>query len=103
HSTLERKRGVRVQCPCSFLRFPMPQYPILADAELKGKRVLLRAGFDVPMEKGKVVDTSRVEAILPTMRHILDAGASLVIMAHQGRPKSKDDLEFSQQPLVAIL
>ncbi|MDD3897200.1 MAG: phosphoglycerate kinase [Candidatus Peribacteraceae bacterium] len=75
----------------------------LVDATLKGKRVLLRAGFDVPLEGGKVVDTSRIEALLPTMRFILKAGASLVIMAHQGRPKGKPDPAFSQQPLVPIL
>ena len=75
----------------------------LSQANLKGKRVLLRAGFDVPMEDGKVVDTSRIEAIVPTMKHILDAGASLVIMAHQGRPGGKPDPAFSQKPLVPVL
>ncbi len=74
----------------------------IREAKLKGKRVLLRAGFDVPLEKGKVADASRIKAILPTMRHILDAGASLVIMAHQGRPKGVDPA-FSQKPLVPVL
>jgi phosphoglycerate kinase len=78
-------------------------YRTLKEAELKGKRVLLRAGFDVPMEAGKVVDTSRIEALVPTMKHILEAGASLVILAHQGRPKGKPDPAFSQKPLVPIL
>jgi len=78
-------------------------YPLLKDADLKGKKVLLRAGFDVPMEDGKVVDTSRVEAIVPTMKYILDQGASLIVMAHQGRPKAKKVAELSQKPLVPIL
>lgn len=82
----------------------MEKYRLLKDAKLKGKRVLLRAGFDVPMEGGKVLDTSRIEAILPTMRHILNEGASLIIMAHQGRPKGGGfELEFSQKPLVPVL
>ena len=81
----------------------MPNYPVLADADMKGKRVLLRAGFDVPMEGGKVMDTERIAAVLPTMKYILDAGASLIIMSHQGRPKGKPLPEFSQKPIVSIL
>ncbi|TSC79646.1 MAG: phosphoglycerate kinase [Candidatus Peregrinibacteria bacterium Gr01-1014_25] len=78
-------------------------YRTLDQAQLGGKRVLLRAGFDVPVEGGVVTDTSRIEAILPTMRFILDHGASLVIMAHQGRPKDAPDPAFSQKPLVPVL
>lgn len=81
----------------------MAAYPTLSDANLAGKRVLLRAGFDVPVADGKVEDPTRVAAIVPTMRRILDAGASLVILAHQGRPKGKPDPEFTQKPLVATL
>jgi len=79
------------------------KYPALDKAKLKGKRVLLRAGFDVPMEHGAVKDPSRIEAIVPTMRHILDAGASLIILAHQGRPKGERVPDMSQRPLVLVL
>lgn len=79
------------------------QYPLLKDAKMKGKKVLLRAGFDVPMEGGKVTDTSRIEAILPTMQAILKGGAALIIMAHQDRPKGERVPEMSQKPLVSIL
>ncbi len=75
----------------------------LNDASLKGKRVLLRAGFDVSIENGKVMDTERIEALLPTMNHILTAGASLIILSHQGRPKGKPVPEFSQKPIVPLL
>lgn len=78
-------------------------YPLLKDAPLRGKRVLVRAGFDVPIEGGKVVDTSRITALLPTMQMILKGGASLILMAHQGRPKDKSDPAFSQKPLVPVL
>lgn len=78
-------------------------YPTLANADLAGKKVLLRAGFDVPIENDAVEDASRIEALVPTMRHILDAGASLIIMAHQGRPKGKADPEFTQKPIVEVL
>ncbi len=79
------------------------QYPLLKDAKLSGKRVLLRAGFDVPVKDGKVTDTSRIEAILPTMRAILKGGASLILLAHQGRPKGERVPEMSQKPLVPVL
>jgi phosphoglycerate kinase len=75
----------------------------LDHASLKGKRVLLRAGFDVPLEHGKVTDASRVEALVPTMKFILKSGASLVLLAHQGRPTEKREKEFSQEPLVPVL
>jgi phosphoglycerate kinase len=78
-------------------------YPTLANADLQGKKVLLRAGFDVPIENDVVEDASRIEALVPTMRHILDAGASLIIMAHQGRPNGKVDPEFTQKPIVEVL
>lgn len=78
-------------------------YPLLKDAPLVGKKVLLRAGFDVPIENGKVVDASRIDALVPTMKAILDARAALIVMAHQGRPKDKPDPAFSQKPLVPVL
>jgi phosphoglycerate kinase len=82
----------------------MPKrYRTLKDVNLKGRRVMLRAGFDVPIEKGRVIDTERIEAMLPTIKHILKSGASLVIIAHQGRPKGKVMKEFSQKPIVAVL
>ncbi len=49
------------------------------------------------------MDTERIAAVLPTMKYILDAGASLIIMSHQGRPKGKPLPEFSQKPIVSIL
>ena len=87
----------------SQLSIRMPMYRTLEQADLRGKCVLLRAGFDVPIEGGKVVDTERIEALVPTMKYILEHGASLVIMAHQGRPKGKVNREFSQKPLVPVL
>jgi phosphoglycerate kinase len=81
----------------------MATYRLLGDAKIKGKRVLLRAGFDLPMEKGKVSDTTRVEAIKKTMKHIIDKGGILIILAHQGRPKDGPDPQFSQAPIAPIL
>ena len=81
----------------------MPKYRLLSEAKLKGKRVLLRAGFDLPMEKGRVTDTTRVEALQKTMKHVVKSKGILVIMAHQGRPKDGPDPAFSQKPIVPVL
>lgn len=78
-------------------------YPLLKEAKLKGKKVLLRAGFDVEIEGGKVTNASRIEAMLPTMKYILKEGAALILMAHQGRPKGECVPEMSQKPLVPVL
>ncbi len=78
-------------------------YRTLDSANFQGKRVLLRAGFDIPIEDGKVLDRTRIEAIVPTMRAILDGGGILILAAHQGRPKDAPDPVFSQQPLVPVL
>ncbi len=78
-------------------------YRTLDQADLNGKRVLLRAGFDVSIENGKVMDTERIEAVIPTVEYILKHKGSVVILSHQGRPKGKRDPEFSQKPLIGIL
>lgn len=79
------------------------KYPLLKEAKLKGKKVLLRAGFDVEIEGGKVTNDSRIVAMLPTMKYILKEGAALILMAHQGRPKGERVPEMSQKPLVPVL
>ncbi len=81
----------------------MHSYRSLADADLQGKRVLLRAGFDIPMEEGHITDESRIVSVIPTIRFILDHGGSVVIIAHQDRPKGKVVAEMSQKPLVPVL
>lgn len=75
----------------------------VTEADLHGKKVLLRAGFDLPLEDGVVTDISRVEAIVPTMKYILSKGGALIIMAHQDRPKGKIVPDMSQRPIVEIL
>ncbi len=80
----------------------MSTYKRFADLDLHGKRVLLRAGFDVTIEDGIVTDSSRITALKDTMLSILAEG-SLVIMAHQGRPNGVPVPEESQKPLVPVL
>ncbi len=74
------------------------------DVDLKGKRVIMRVDFNVPMDKGVVTDDKRIKASLPTIQYILDQGASLVLMSHLGRPKGTGfDPEFSLKPASEAL
>ena len=72
----------------------------LKDVELKNKRVVMRVDFNVPIKGGVISDDTRVQAALPSIRYILDHGASLVLMSHLGRPKGKGyEAEFSLKPV----
>ncbi|MCS7009753.1 MAG: phosphoglycerate kinase [Anaerolineales bacterium] len=73
------------------------------DIDLKGKRVLMRVDFNVPMEGGKVTDDKRIRASLPTIQYVLDQGASVILMSHLGRPKGGPDPEFSLKPAAEVL
>ena len=73
------------------------------DIDLKGKRVLMRVDFNVPMADGKVTDDKRIKASLPTIQYVLDQGASLMLMSHLGRPKGGPDAEFSQRAASEVL
>ena len=79
----------------------------LRDIDLNGKRVVMRVDFNVPMAKdgsGTITDDTRVQAALPSIKYVLENGASLVLMSHLGRPKGKGyEADFSLKPVAEHL
>jgi len=74
----------------------------LDDADVKGKRVLVRVDFNVPMHDGEVADVSRIERNAPTITEVADRGGEVIILSHYGRPKGRDPRE-SLKPVVAAV
>jgi phosphoglycerate kinase len=75
----------------------------IEDLELKGKRVLIRVDFNVPLEGDQITDDTRIKAVLPTVNYVMEHGGKVILMSHLGRPKGKVAPEFSLKPAAARL
>ena len=80
----------------------MKQFRTLDDVDVKAKRVLLRVDLNVPMENGRVTDTTRLERVAPTITELSAKGGKVILLAHFGRPKGRDPKE-SLKPVAAAL
>lgn len=70
----------------------------VADVDVKGKKVLMRVDFNVPLEAGKITDDRRITQALPTIKSVLDRGGRLILMSHLGRPKGGPEPKYSLKP-----
>ncbi|SDO74023.1 phosphoglycerate kinase [Phyllobacterium sp. OV277] len=77
----------------------MPAFKTLDDADVKGKRVLLRVDLNVPVANGHVTDATRIERVAPTILELSKKGAKVILLAHFGRPKDGPTPEFTLKPI----
>jgi phosphoglycerate kinase len=75
----------------------------VADVDVKGKRVLMRVDFNVPLDGSKITDDRRIVQALPTIKSVLDRGGRLILMSHLGRPKGGPEPKYSLKPVQAKL
>ena len=80
----------------------MKRYLTLKDVDVAGRTVLVRSDLNVPLADGRVGDDFRIRASLPTISHLRDAGAKVVVASHLGRPKGPDP-SFSLVPVAEEL
>ena len=78
-------------------------YATIADLDVKGKRVLVRADLNVPLRDGRITDATRIERSAQTIRELSERGARVIVLSHFGRPKGKRVPDMSLAPVAAAL
>ena len=73
------------------------------DIDVKGKKVLVRVDYNVPIKEGKVADDTRIQAAMPTLNYLLEHGAAVILFSHLGRPKGGPDPKYSLRPVAEYL
>ena len=73
------------------------------EKNLNNKKILLRLDLNVPLDNGKITDTTRIEKILPTLRFLIKQNSKIIILSHVGRPKGKIVNELSLKPICEDL
>jgi len=81
----------------------MAGFKTIEGMDFAGKRVLLRADLNVPVQDGKVTDATRIERVVPTIRQIIKAGGKAILISHFGRPKGKVDKAYSLEVVVPAI
>ena len=76
---------------------------ILKENNLQSKKILLRLDLNVPLENGKISDTTRIDKILPTLKFLIEKKTKVIVLSHVGRPKGKIIKELSLKPIVENL
>ena len=75
----------------------------IEDLQVRGKKVLMRVDFNVPIENGVITSEKRIDASLPSINYLSQQGARVILMSHLGRPKGEKKPEFSMKPVAENL
>lgn len=75
----------------------------IRDLELKGRKVLVRCDFNVPLKAGAITDDTRITGAIPTIKHLVEAGAKVILCSHLGRPGGEKNSEFTLAPVATRL
>jgi phosphoglycerate kinase len=79
------------------------KYPVIRDLQTRGRKVFLRADLNVPLASGQIADDTRIRAMLPTLRFLLEQGSSVILASHLGRPKGSVNPDLSLRPIAEKL